>query len=159
MRTCVDFHQVSYGRPSVPLWTSISFHTDINHYLCGCPSAFLWTSIRTFVDVHQLSYGRPSVFVLTSVSFILTSICTSLDFHQVSYGCPSVPLWTSISFHKDIRKNLCGRSSAFVRTFISTSVDIFQFSSRHASSLRTSISYLTDHKTSVDVHQLSYGRL
>ena len=132
---------------------------DVHQYLYGRPSVFIWTTIRTSMDFHQLSFERPSVFKLTSVSFYI-------DIHQyfsrrpsVFIRTPSVPLWTSISFHKDIRKNRSGRSSAFIRTFISTSVDNHQFSSRHASSLRASISYQRTKRTSLDVHQLSYVRL
>ena len=142
----MDVHQLSYGRLSVPLWTSISFHLDI-HHLCVHPLAIKRTSIRTSVDVHQISYGPPSVLKLTSVSFYIdvlqylcgrqsafkrTSISTTVEVHQLSYGRLSVPLWTCISFHLDIHhlcghisyqtdvhKNLCACPSVFIRTSIS----------------------------------------
>ena len=101
------------------------------------------------MDIHRLSYGCPSVFKLTSVSLYI-------DFHRYLSRRPSAFIRSSISsvvesitFHRDIHNNLCGRPLAFIGTFIRTSVDVHQFSSRHPSSLRTSIS--------ADVHRLSYG--
>ena len=120
IRTSLDFHQLSYGRPSEHLVTFVSVCRDVYLYLCRHPSAFMWTSIRTSVDVHRLSYGCPSVFKLTPSVFILTLIITSLDVHQLLYGRPSVPTLTSvfignqlvplrpsISIHLDIH-HLCG---------------------------------------------------
>ena len=141
----MDVYQLSCGRLSVPLWTSIRLHLDI-HHLCGHPSAIKRTSARTSVTVHQLSYERPSVFKLTSVSFYIdvhhylsgrlsaftrTSISTTLDFcfhwksistfsdiHHFSSRQTS-SLRTSISYPADIHKNRCGRPSAFIRTSVS----------------------------------------
>ena len=152
----MDVNQYHFG--SLFHWKSIStfgisirFHQDI-HHLCGHPSATQQTSIRTAVDVHQLSYGRPSVFILTSTvplltsigfqkdillylcgrlsAFIGTSIRTSVDVHQLSYGRFSVPLWslwTFVSFHRDTH-HLCRNPSAIKRTTIRTVVDVHQLS-------------------------------
>ena len=123
----MDVHRLSYGRPSVPLWASISFQTDINKNLCGRPSAFLRTSGCTSVDVHQFLYtclavpsltsfnfltdihqyicGRPLVFNCLSSSAILDvsnhgrSISTSVGVHYFSYGCASVSKLTSVRFY------------------------------------------------------------
>ena len=88
------------------------------------------------------------------------SIITSLDVHQLLYDRPSVkpwtsvfivselvPLRTSISFHLDIH-HLCGHPSAIKRTTIRTSVDVHQLSYGCPS-----VFHLTSVNFYIDVHQ------
>ena len=149
----MDVHWLSYGRPSVPLWTSISFHTGVNQYLCGRPLAFIRASVITSVDVHWLSYGRPSVPLWTSISFQTDINKNFCDVHQPSYGRPAVPLWTSISFYQflytclavpsltsinfltDIHQYLCGRPLVFNCLSSSAILDV----SYHRKSISTSM--------------------
>ena len=94
------------------------------------------------MDVHRLSYGCPSVFKLT-VSFYI-------NFNYYLSGRPSAFIWTSINSNLDVCLHLKS---------ISTSEAIHQFSSRHPSSLWSSISYQTDvHKNLCGRPSVSYGR-
>ena len=95
------------------------------------------------MDVHRFSYGCPSVFTLTSISFYI-------KFNHYPSGRPSAFIRTSISANFDV---CCHWKS------ISTSEAIHQFSSRHPSSLWTSISYQTDiYKNFCGRPSVSYGR-
>ena len=55
IRTSVDVHQLSYGRPSLIKLTSFSLNIDVHQYLPRRTSAFIWTSFSNFMDIHQLS--------------------------------------------------------------------------------------------------------
>ena len=132
--TSVDIHQLSFRRPSICMWTSISFYMDVHQYLWGCLSAFIGTSTSTFVETHQLSYGCPSVSLWTSISF-------HTDGYQVLCGHPSVlyiilrasldvcECYTvakygrlfehslmSISFHQSVHQDHFGSPSVFIKT-------------------------------------------
>ena len=112
------------------------------------------------MEVHRLSYGCSSVFKLTPSVFMLTLIITSLYVHQLLYGRPSVPTLTSvsigsqliplrpsISFHLDIH-HLCVHPEAIKRTSIRTSVDVHQLSYG-----RSSVFKMTSVSFHIDVHQ------
>ena len=97
--TSVDIQQLSYGLPSILLWTSINFY--------GRLSVLFWTTIsfhsdiqQYSVDVNQYLHGHPSVFIRMSIKI-------SVDVHHLSYGHITEPLWVSISFHTDVHQRIC----------------------------------------------------